>query len=44
MNALVEKGALKPGKKDDQGDPTWNVTEAGKEEAQRINRYYGGKR
>ncbi|MBB4348032.1 hypothetical protein [Aliirhizobium cellulosilyticum] len=43
MNVLVEKGALRPGKKDQDGDPTWVVTEAGKDEARRLAEYYGGK-
>lgn len=43
MKVLVDKGALKAGKKDEQGDPTWIVTEVGKEEAKRLGHYYGGR-
>lgn len=44
MNELAEKGALKEGKRDSQGNRTWTVTDAGIEEIARLNDWHGGKR
>lgn len=43
MEQLATKGAIVEGKKDRDGDIVWSVTDAGHEEAKRINRYFGGK-
>ncbi|MCJ8051690.1 hypothetical protein GB928_004130 [Shinella curvata] len=44
MDELASKGALKEGKRDSQGDRTWTVTDAGREEIVRLNDWHGGKR
>lgn len=44
MRELVDKGALREGKKDTQGDRTWIVLDAGREEIARYNDWHGGKR
>ncbi|WP_411036835.1 hypothetical protein [Shinella sp. BYT-45] len=44
MLELVDKGALREGKKDTQGDRTWIVLDAGREEIARYNDWHGGKR
>lgn len=44
LEQLTEKGALKEGPRDNQGDRTWSVTDAGREEAARYKDWHGGKR
>lgn len=44
MRELVDKGALREGKKDTQGDRTWIVLDTGREEIARYNDWHGGKR
>lgn len=44
MNELAEKGAFQEGKRDSQGDRTWTVTDAGREEIARLNDWHGGER
>lgn len=44
MDELAGKGALKKGKRDSQGDRSWTVTDAGREEIARLNDWHGGKR
>lgn len=43
MERLAEKGAVVAGKKDREGDMEWTVTEAGHEEAARIDLWFNGK-
>jgi hypothetical protein len=43
MENLAEKGAIIAGKKDRDGDIIWQVTDAGVEEAKRIDFWYHGK-
>ncbi|TWB19552.1 hypothetical protein FBZ99_101325 [Rhizobium sp. ERR 1071] len=43
MNRLAEKGAIVAGKKDGGGDIVWSVTDAGIEEAKRIEFWHHGK-
>lgn len=44
MEQLTEKGALVEGARDSQGDRTWTVTDAGREEIARYNDWHKGKR
>lgn len=44
MEMLTEKGALVEGPRDSQGDRTWAVTDAGREEIARYNDWHKGKR
>lgn len=44
MKELAAKGALKEGNKDAQGDRTWTVTDAGREEMARVVDWHGGRR
>ena len=44
MRELADKGALSEGKKDTQGDRTWIVLDAGREEIARYKDWHGGKR
>jgi hypothetical protein len=43
MEKLAEKAAVVAGKKDRDGDVVWEVTDAGREEAKRIDWYFNGK-